>query len=71
VRKVRIYAEAWEVEVAEGASPEFLRLDATGKDFNAVLSDLKAMLHPDKKYELRKHFCRHDTSESCWPEPVS
>jgi len=62
---VRIYAEASEIEVAEGVSPEFLRLDATDKDFEAVILDLKAMLHPDKKYSLVKHYCYHEENESC------
>jgi len=67
---MRVYAEAMEIEVPEDVLPEFIRLDATGKDFTQVLSDLKAMLHPDKKYELRKHFCLHDVNDSCWVEPI-
>jgi len=67
---MRIYAEAWEIDVPPEYTPEFLRLDATNKDFDAILDDIKNMLHPDKKYELRKHFCRHDTNESCWVEKV-
>jgi len=65
---MRVYAEAMEIEAP--VSPEFIRLDATGKDFTQVLSDLKAMLHPDKKYELRKHFCLHDIGGGCWVESV-
>jgi len=68
---MRVYAEAVEIEAPENVLPEFIRLDATDRDFDAVLSDLKTLLHSDKKYELRKHFCRHDTNESCWTEPVS
>jgi len=68
---MRVYAEALETDVEEGTAPEFIRLDATNKDFSQVLADLRDLLHSDKKYELRKHYCRHDTNESCWTEPVS
>jgi len=66
---MRIYAEALEI-APEDVIPEFLRLDATDRDFDTVLTDLRAMLHPAKKYSLRKHFCNHDTNKGCFAEPV-
>jgi len=65
---VRIYVEALEVPpetVLPEYIPEFLRLDATNKDFSTILSNLKAMLHPNKKYSLRKHYCYHEEGRSC------
>lgn len=60
---MRIYIEAVEVPPEE-APPEyiadFIRLDATDKDEASVLSDLKALLNPNKKYIIRRHYCMHD-----------
>ena len=60
---MRKYLEALEIppsDAPEDYVPEFIRLDATGRDESLVLRDLKELLSPDKHYVIRRHYCFHD-----------
>jgi len=65
---MRIYLEALE-QTEHRSEPEteidFIRLDATNKDENEVLNDLKSLLDPNKKYIIRKHYCKHEEGLPC------
>ncbi|RLG81214.1 MAG: hypothetical protein DRO09_02180 [Thermoprotei archaeon] len=70
---MRIYIEALEVppeDAPEDYSPEFVRLDATGRDEAEVLADLRALLDPRKKYIIRRHYCGHDEGKPCRVEVI-
>jgi len=64
---MRIYLEALEnaANASENTELDFVRLDATGKDEDEVLNDLKSMLDPDKSYIIRKHYCKHEERQPC------
>ena len=64
---MRIYLEAFEEAEsnAEDAELDFIRLDATNKNEDEVLEDLKSLLDPDKSYIIRKHYCRHEEGLPC------
>ena len=60
---MRKYLEALEIPPESSPpdyQPEFIRLDATGKDESQVLQDLRDLLSPDKRYVIRRHYCYHD-----------
>jgi len=59
---MRIYLEALEEaeSIKEDAELDFIRLDATDKDEDAVLNDLKSLLDSNKSYIIRKHHCKHE-----------
>lgn len=70
---MRIYLEAIEIPPEEAPAdytPEFIRLDATGKNEADVLRDLKMLLNPEKHYVVQKHYCYHDEGKPCRVEVI-
>jgi len=66
--RMRIYLEAIEKREnieGEGEELDFIRLDATDKDEQEVLNDLKSLLDPNKSYTIRKHYCKHEEGLPC------
>lgn len=64
---MRIYLEALEkIENAtEVGELDFIRLDATDKNEDEVLEDLKSLLNLDKSYIIRRHYCKHEEGLPC------
>jgi hypothetical protein len=65
---MKLYVEAIE-EIPEGIGmdyiPEFYQVEVVGEDIERALTELKSKLDPNKKYMIRKHWCRHDEGEAC------
>uniref|UniRef100_A0A6M3IYW8 Uncharacterized protein n=1 Tax=viral metagenome TaxID=1070528 RepID=A0A6M3IYW8_9ZZZZ len=62
----RVYLEALEV-VPNGETPEFIRVDITGKtdaEVASIKADVVAIMN-GKTYLLRKHFCGHEDGLAC------
>ena len=64
-----LYLEAIEVVESEEQTPDFIRLKVEGSEAD-TLKDLKALLNPDKKYEIRRHYCMHDEEKPCRVEVI-
>jgi hypothetical protein len=69
---MRTYLELIETP-AEGAGGEtdFIRIDVTGwseADIEQAISLLKEHAKTYTSYTLQRHYCRHDTSETCTAE---
>ena len=64
---MRIYLEALEKAESNSEDTEldFIRLDATDKNEDEVLEDLKSLLNPDKSYIIRRHYCKHEEGLPC------
>ena len=62
----RVYLEALEV-VPNGETPEFIRVDITGKtdaEVASIKADVVAIMN-GKTYILRRHLCVHEDDQTC------